>query len=128
MKDAELRLRNEGYNILALALRIKSLEILCLQSLTIFTISDDSIFLKGGEDFTNNVRYHVVPNRRLLLTDLMHLPAGTRLPTLLHGQSLVVTDNKPFSLNYVGLKIPDAFTNRWLAVHEIVRPFLISSY
>jgi uncharacterized surface protein with fasciclin (FAS1) repeats len=128
LEDAELSLRNQGYSILALAMRIKSPELLRLQNLTIFTLSDDSVFLKGGQDFTNTVRYHVVPNRRLLLADLVRLPAGTRLHTLLHGQSLVVTDIKPFSINHVGVKIPDAFTNRWIAVHEIVRPLVISSH
>ena len=57
VQDAELRLRNEGYNILALALPIKSPEILCLQNLTIFRISENFIFFKGGEDLTNNLRY-----------------------------------------------------------------------
>ena len=106
---------------------IKSPEILCLQNLIIFMISDDSIFLKGVEDFIKGDEY-TVPNRRLLLPYLIHLPANTRLPILLYGQSLIVTDNEPFSINHVSLKILDAFTNRWLEMHDIVRPFLILSH
>ena len=77
----------------------KTPELLRLKKLTIFTLSDDSVFLKGGLDFTNNLRYHVVPNRRHLLADLVRLPVGTRLHTLFYGQSLVVTDAKLFSVN-----------------------------
>jgi uncharacterized surface protein with fasciclin (FAS1) repeats len=128
LEDAMLSLRDRGYSILALAMRAKSPELLRSQSLAIFTLSDDSVFLKDGQDFVDNVTYHVVPNRRLLLADLMHLPAGTVLHTLLDGQSLVVTNSKPFSVNHVGVKIPDAFTNRWIAVHEIGRPLVISSH
>lgn len=93
---------------------------------TIFTLSDDSVFSSEGQEFSNNVRYHVIPNMTLPLEDLVQLPAGTRLKTLLHGQSLVVSDNKPFSVNYVHIKIADVFSNRWIVVHEILRP-LISS-
>ena len=91
-------LRDRRYRILALAM-CKTPELLRLKKLTIFTLSDDSVFLKGGLDFTNNLRYHVVPNRRHLLADLVRLPVVTRLHTLLYGQSLVVTDAKPFSVN-----------------------------
>lgn len=126
LQDAALSLRDRGYSILALAMRIKSPELLRLQNLTIFTLSDDSVFSSEGQEFSNNVRYHVVPNMRLPLADLVQLPAGTRLKTLLHGQSLVVSDSKPFSVNYVGIKIADVFSNRWIVVHEILRP-LISS-
>lgn len=122
LKDAAFSLRDRGYSILALALRLKAAELLGLKSLTIFAVDDDSIFA-GGQEFVNNVRYHVVPNKRLLLADLMALPGDTRLDTLLEGQSLLVTNTNPFSINNVQLKNPNAFSNAWIAVHSIAQPF-----
>ena len=91
LESAARGLRDRRYRTLALAM-CKTLELLHLKKITIFTLSDDSVFLKGGLDFKNNLRYHVVPNRRHLFADLVCLSVGTRLHTLLYGQSLVVTD------------------------------------
>ena len=102
LESAAWGLRNQRYRILALAM-CKTPELLRLKKLTIFTLSDDSIFLKGGLDFTNNLRYHVVPNKRHLLADLVRLSVGTRLHTLLYGQLL--TDAKPFSVNRAILSV-----------------------
>lgn len=92
LRDSIVGLRNRGYNILALA---------------IFTLNDDSIFAPDGQAFVNNVRYHILPNKRLLYADLLSIPVGTVFDTLLQGQRLMVTSTNPFSINEVRLKNPD---------------------
>ncbi|KAG4957130.1 hypothetical protein JHK82_042865 [Glycine max] len=64
--------------------------------------------------------YHVVP-QRLPFSDLLLLPHRARLPTLLAGKSISVTDNSPnnFSLDDVPLTHPDLFSTPSLAVHGV---------
>jgi len=123
VRDATVRLRDRGYSIEALALRIKSPKLLGFPSLTVFALNDDSIFSQGGQGFVNNVRYHILPNKILLYADLITIPVGTGFDTLLKGQRLMVTSTNPFSINGVRLKNPDAFYNEWIVVHGVPAPF-----
>ena len=47
----------------------------------------------------NLLFYEFISRHDSNFADLVRLPVGTRLYTLLYGQSLVVTDAKPFSVN-----------------------------
>ncbi|GJT48610.1 fasciclin-like arabinogalactan protein 21 [Tanacetum coccineum] len=44
LRDAMLRLRNSGFSILALAMKLKSVELMNLQNITVFALDDVSIF------------------------------------------------------------------------------------
>ncbi|XP_008791919.1 fasciclin-like arabinogalactan protein 21 [Phoenix dactylifera] len=134
LRDAMVRLRIRGYSILALAMRIKYAELAGLQNMTVFALDDSAIFA-GGHAYVTNVRFHVVPNRLLMHADLLRLPAGTALPTLVHGQHLVVTNSgsagaaavgpsgSGLRINYVPIKAPDAVYNSKIVVHGIFLPF-----
>lgn len=58
--------------------------------MTVFTLDDPSIFA-GGHGYVTEVRFYVVPNRLLTHADLLRLPPGAILPTLVGSQQLVVT-------------------------------------
>ncbi|XP_058079770.1 fasciclin-like arabinogalactan protein 21 [Magnolia sinica] len=123
LRDAMLRLRDTGYSVLSLALRVKYAELLNLQNMTIFALDDASIFA-GGHSYVSNVRFHIVPNRFLMHADLLRMPVGTTLQTLVHGQALVLTGAADaLRINYVPLKIPDAMYNLKIVVHNIFLPF-----
>ncbi|XP_010247034.1 PREDICTED: fasciclin-like arabinogalactan protein 21 [Nelumbo nucifera] len=126
LRDAMLRLRNNGFSVLSLAMRVKYAELVNLQNMTIFTLDDMSIF-SGGHAYVSNVRFHIVPNRYLMNVDLSKLPAGTLLPSLEHGQNLVVTTAgggpSPMRINYVRIKIPDVMHNLKIVVHSVYLPF-----
>ncbi|PKA62776.1 Fasciclin-like arabinogalactan protein 21 [Apostasia shenzhenica] len=128
LRDAILRLRDGGYSILALAMRVKYAELVGLHNMTVFALDDPSIFA-GGHSYLTDVRFHVVPNRILMQSDLLNLPQGSVLPTLVQGQHLVVTQASigPFAssirINYVPIKAPDVVYNARIVIHSIFLPF-----
>ncbi|KAK1423400.1 hypothetical protein QVD17_18702 [Tagetes erecta] len=126
LRDAMLRLRNSGFSILALALKLKSIELMNLQNITVFALDDASIF-SGSHSYVNNVRFHIIPNRLLPISDLEKISSGTILPTLEPGQSIMVTTASgvftPMRINYVRIKVPDVMRNLKIVVHSIYLPF-----
>ncbi|KAB1209569.1 hypothetical protein CJ030_MR6G020516 [Morella rubra] len=81
LREAILRLRSNGFSILALAMKAKYDELVGLTNMTVFAIDDVSIF-SGSHSYINNVRFHIVPNHYLTSSDLEKLPAETVLQTL----------------------------------------------
>ncbi|XP_020104091.1 fasciclin-like arabinogalactan protein 21 [Ananas comosus] len=135
LRDAIVRLREGGYSVLALAMRVKNAELSALSNMTVFALDDRAIFA-GGHAYVTEVRFHVVPDRLLTHADLLRLPPGTLLPTLVRGQHLVVTHASAASpgspsgparsdlrINYVPIKVPDAVINSRVAIHGVLAPF-----
>ncbi|TXG60622.1 hypothetical protein EZV62_015195 [Acer yangbiense] len=128
IRDAMLRLRNNGFSILSLAMKVKYPELISLNNMTIFALDDVSIF-SGSFTYISNVRFHIVPNRYLTVGDLQSYPVGTTLPTLERGESLVVTTagggplTAPMRINYVRVKVPDVMRNLKIVVHSVYLPF-----
>ncbi|XP_065867892.1 fasciclin-like arabinogalactan protein 21 [Euphorbia lathyris] len=129
MRDAMVRLRNNGFSILSLAMRAKYVELVTLNNMTMFALDDASIF-SGSQSYISHIRFHIVPNVYLTHADLEKLPVGTRLPTLERGHSLVVTGAgggnpavSPMRINYVRVKIPDVIRNMNIVVHSVYLPF-----
>ncbi|KAM7270433.1 hypothetical protein ACFE04_029647 [Oxalis oulophora] len=129
LRDAILRLRNNGFSILSLAMKVKYAELVALNNMTIFALDDVSIF-SGSHSYLNSVRFHIIPNHYLAMGDLERLPAGTTMPSLEQGQSLVITTSgiggligPPLRINYVRVKVPDVIRNLKIAVHSVYLPF-----
>lgn len=131
LKDAIVRLRFTGFNILALALRVKYGELSELKALTVFAVHDFSILSSGGHTYLSNFRFHVVPNMILTAQDLTKLPRGTLLITMEAGRKLLVTiasrGDSPSSatvkINYVKITTLDLIQNSRIAVHAVSVPF-----
>ncbi|BAT73360.1 hypothetical protein VIGAN_01083500 [Vigna angularis var. angularis] len=128
LRDAMLRLRNNGFSILALAMKVKYAELVTLNNMTVFAVDDISIF-SGSHAYISNVRFHIVPNHYLSIADLEKLPVGTALPTLERGQPLIITTSgggemsAPMRINYVRLKVADLIRNVKIVVHSVYLPF-----
>jgi len=128
LRDAMLRLRNNGFSILSLAMKVKYAELITLNNMTIFAVDDLSIF-SGSQSYISNVRFHIIPNRYLSIADLEKLPVGTALPTLEQGQSLLITTSggvvtlAPMRINYVSVKVADVIRNVKIVVHSVYLPF-----
>ncbi|KAL5818239.1 hypothetical protein ACOSQ3_022135 [Xanthoceras sorbifolium] len=128
IRDAMLRLRNNGFSILSLAMKVKYPELISLDNMTIFALDDVSIF-SGSYTYISNVRFHIVPNHYLTVGELQKFPVGTTLPTLERGESLVVTTagggplTAPMRINYVRVKVPDVMRNLKIVVHNVYLPF-----
>ncbi|CAL5186974.1 unnamed protein product [Lathyrus oleraceus] len=73
--------------------------------------------------------YHIVP-QRLAFADLLLLPRYSRLPTLLPGKTIAITDNSigNFTLDDVLLTHPDLYNTSSLAVHGVERLLDYSSF
>ncbi|KAF7132760.1 hypothetical protein RHSIM_Rhsim09G0083000 [Rhododendron simsii] len=130
LKDAMLRLRLSGYSIMAIALRVKYPYLVDLKSVTVFALNNASIFSDGGHEYVTSFRFHIVPDRLLMASDLERLPARTVLPTLNLGQELVVTTGGgsvlfggPVRINYVRIGRPDLMFNLKMVVHGLSIPF-----
>ncbi|KAG2716569.1 hypothetical protein I3760_03G132500 [Carya illinoinensis] len=128
LRDTMLRLRNNGFNILALAMKVKYGELVGLNNMTVFAVDDVSIF-SGSHAYISNIRFHIVPNHYLTFSDLEKLPTEITLPTLERGQSLRITtaggglSGAPVSINYVRIRVPDVIRNLKIAVHSVFLPF-----
>ncbi|KAG8478625.1 hypothetical protein CXB51_028495 [Gossypium anomalum] len=128
LRDAMLRLRNNGFSVLSLAMKVKYAELIPLINVTIFGLDDVSIF-SGSYAYIHSVRLHIVPNQFLTVADLERLPVGTTLPTLDRGQSLAVTTagegitKNQLRINYVAIKVSDMIRNLNVIVHSIYLPF-----
>ncbi|KAF3792387.1 hypothetical protein EJ110_NYTH10437 [Nymphaea thermarum] len=123
LRHAMLSLRENGYSILALAMRIRYPDLVRLQNMTVFALDDGAIF-SGGHAYVNNVRFHIVPNRFLTHADLVAMPLGTVLPTLARGERLVVTSaGDGVRINYVPIRSPDVLVNLHVVVHGVFLPF-----
>jgi len=128
LRDAMLRLRNNGFSILSLAMKVKYAELITLNNMTIFAVDDLSIF-SGSQSYITNVRFHIIPNHYLSIPDLEKLPVGTALPTLERGQPLLITTSgggvtsAPMRINYVRVKVADVIRNVKIVVHNVYLPF-----
>ncbi|KAJ4873926.1 Fasciclin-like arabinogalactan family protein [Raphanus sativus] len=107
-------------------------------SATIFIPSDfdaagisSSSSSDGGETSTGHlsVAYHIVP-QRLSFADLRILQPLSRLPTLLPGNSIVVTNNSvsDFTVDGVLVSEPDLFLSSSIAIHGVASPLDFSRY
>ncbi|XP_010480777.1 PREDICTED: FAS1 domain-containing protein SELMODRAFT_448915-like [Camelina sativa] len=106
-------------------------------SATFFIPSDfDSADVSSSStgDNANNplrlsVAYHIVP-QRLSFTDLRLLKPLSRLPTLLPGNSIVVTNNSAsgYTLDGVLVSEPDLFISSSIALHGVASTLDFSRY
>uniref|UniRef100_A0A803L8A3 FAS1 domain-containing protein n=1 Tax=Chenopodium quinoa TaxID=63459 RepID=A0A803L8A3_CHEQI len=89
-------------------------------------VPEDGAFLAGNSTSPATsfdpllFSYHIVP-RRFTFTELRQFPNGARLPTLLLGKTLLVTNNSAgnFSVNGALLTHPDLFQSSVISVHGI---------
>lgn len=130
LKEAMAELRARGFSLVALAMRAKYPELADLKSMTLFAIDDGSIFAGGGgHAYVTDLMYHIVPNRILKGSHLMSLPPETVIPTMEHGQELVVTTAggggplAPLRINYMKIKNLDLVSNKRIVVHALPNPF-----
>lgn len=69
--------------------------------------------------------YHIVP-KKLLLHDLLSMAVLSRLPTLVPGTSIVITNNSPyrFTLELDGVRVtkPELFVSKSIVIHRIASP------
>jgi hypothetical protein len=66
--------------------------------MTVFEGDDLSIFT-GSHSYISNVRFHIVPNRFLTLSDLEKLPVETTLPTRARARSVTVVHHLRWRLS-----------------------------
>ncbi|XP_078439425.1 uncharacterized protein LOC144709685 [Wolffia australiana] len=129
VRDAMGELKEAGFGVLALAMRVKFAELAALESATVFAVDDAAILGGGAHAYVGSVRFHVVPNRRLGGAELRRLPEGTLLPTLARGEQLVVTrqaggsESGEVRVNYVPVTRADVVLNPRVAVHAVFLPF-----
>ncbi|KAK7343458.1 hypothetical protein VNO77_12217 [Canavalia gladiata] len=127
--DAADVLSDSGYVSMALTLEIVA-ETLLEQSpsATVFAPSD-SAFRKSGQPSLDLLRFHFAP-LTLPPASLRLLPADTRIPTMLPGQSVTVTtspSDRVTSLNNIKLTGSPIYDDGFLLVYGIER-FLDPSF
>jgi len=114
-----------GFDSMSLTLEIAESLLEHSPSATIFAPSD-SAFKKSGQPSFDLLRFHFVmlplPQQRL-----RSLPAGTKLPTMLNGQSLTVTSDRVTSVNNIKIIGSPIYDNGVLFVYGIDR-FLDPSF
>ncbi|XP_059638186.1 uncharacterized protein LOC132280083 [Cornus florida] len=66
------------------------------------------------------IPYHIIP-QRLSFSDLQRFKIHTRLPTLLHSKTILITNNSPFNftINDSPITHPDLYATTTVSVHGI---------
>ncbi|CAN8290576.1 unnamed protein product [Cochlearia groenlandica] len=94
-------------------------------------VSSSSSTSNGGGDNSDrrSFAYHIV-TQRLSFADLRRLEPLTRLPTLLAGNSIVVTNSSvsDFYVDGVLVTEPDLFLSSSIAIHGVASPLDFSRY
>ncbi|KAI3798786.1 hypothetical protein L1987_34065 [Smallanthus sonchifolius] len=127
LKEALYHLRIREYTVLALLIQENLHLFLQLSSMTIFAVNDAGVF-GDGHTFVSNFRFHVVPNQRLTALELINLPVGSELPTMVAGERLVITviegggPLSPMRINNVRITSTNIVCNEGIAVHGIAAP------
>ncbi|KAI3794326.1 hypothetical protein L1987_36955 [Smallanthus sonchifolius] len=127
LKEALYHLRIRDYTVLALLIQQNLHLFLRLNSMTIFAVNDAGVF-GDGHTFVSNFRFHVVPNQRLTALELISLPVGSELPTMVAGERLVITvaggggPLSPMRINNVRITSTNIVCNEGIAVHSIAAP------
>ncbi|KAL5699406.1 hypothetical protein ACHQM5_030315 [Ranunculus cassubicifolius] len=89
---------------------------------TFFIPNDDSvsIFHQKSQFDPSNIGYHIVP-QQLTLDDLLLLPTGSRIPTLLPDNSILVTRNDKlnFTIDDTNITHPNLYVGSAVSVHGI---------
>ncbi|KAH7427252.1 hypothetical protein KP509_10G035900 [Ceratopteris richardii] len=130
-------LREHGFLMLATSIQLADSPLISETrlptSFTLFAPSDMamvSVHLKP-ELLLPLLRYHISPNR-LEMGDLLTMPLGMRIGTLLPGSSLLVTSNntstRPFTIDNVPIVLPDIFVGDMLVIHGINHVFDAQSF
>ncbi|AEE83206.1 putative FAS1 domain-containing protein [Arabidopsis thaliana] len=83
----------------------------------------------GSDDRHKLASYHIVP-QRLEFADLLLKPSRSRLPTLLNGSSILVTNNSATSFSIDGVLIIelDIYVDSFIAIHRIAYPLDYTTY
>ncbi|VFQ65816.1 unnamed protein product [Cuscuta campestris] len=129
LKDAIIRLDNSHHRIVALAMRVKFAELSKLKSMTVFALEDSHLLAGNGFLYLSNFHFHVVPNRRILSSEMLSLPQGSMLPTMDPQHSLVLTTAgeggrvKPMRINYITIPSLDLMHNSRIVIHGVSSPF-----
>lgn len=84
---------------------------------------------QGGDDRQKVAAYHIV-SERLEFADLLSKASQSRLPTLLTGSSILVTNNSDagFTVDGVLITEPDIFVDSFMAIHLIAVPLDFTTY
>ncbi|KAK9075160.1 hypothetical protein SSX86_003480 [Deinandra increscens subsp. villosa] len=127
LKEVMYHLRLREYTVLALLIQ-ENLDLLSrLNRMTIFAVDDAGVF-GDGNAFVSSLKFHVVPNVRLTALELITLRAGSVLPTMVAGESLVVTvaggggPLSPMRINNVRITGTNIVVNKCVVVHGIGAP------
>ncbi|CAA7014206.1 unnamed protein product [Microthlaspi erraticum] len=94
-----------------------------------FDAADVSSSTGGSNSGRLSVAYHIVP-QRLSFADLRLMKPLSRLPTLLRGNSIVVTNSSAscFTLDGVLVSEPDLFLSSSIAIHGVASSLDFSRY
>lgn len=116
---------------MALTLQITSKSFNLDSSATTIFAPCDSAFLRSGQPSIHELQYHISPVR-LTMDGLNALPVGTKIPTLLPNQSLIVTSssstfNPKLSINGVSIQELAILDNGFTVIYGINQFFNYSS-
>ncbi|XP_010436565.1 PREDICTED: uncharacterized protein LOC104720344 [Camelina sativa] len=83
----------------------------------------------GSVDREKVAAYHIVPER-LEFADLVSKASRSRLPTLLNGSSILITNNSYSSFTVDGVLVieSDIFVDSFMAIHRIASPLDYTTY
>ena len=121
-------LRNYGYSVLATSIELTNLELISLanqdQGLTLFAPTDVALASVDLSTplFLPILQYHLCPGH-FLYNNLLSIPSGTRVNTLLLGYSLFITSANDSShhltIDNVPIGRPNVFVDDFIVIHGI---------
>lgn len=107
----------KGYNVVAAAMAIRRSELLSLTSVTVFAVSDETLFMKP-DGFRFDFRHHVVPIRQRFVD--FEKSGRLELFTLAPNKTVIVeTVDGAVNVDGVAMKMVEVYHNRWIVVLSV---------
>ncbi|KAK1364683.1 Fasciclin-like arabinogalactan protein [Heracleum sosnowskyi] len=108
-------LKRRGFTVVGTAMAINRRDLMELNGITVFAVSDASLF-SVSDGFRYDFSHHVV-KKRMRLTEISRVPLGTVMETMNPNKTIVFGESDGrVTINGVQINVTEVYHNRWIVV------------
>lgn len=113
-------LKRRGFTVVGTAMAIKRRDLMQFNGVTIFAVSDASLF-SVIDGFRYDFSHHVI-KKRMRLTEISRVPTGTVMETMSPNKTIVFDESEGrVTANGVQINVTEVYHNRWIVVISVLR-------
>lgn len=113
-------LKRRGFTVVGTALAIKRRRLMEFNGVTVFAVSDASLF-SVSDGFRYDFSHHVI-KKRMRLTEISRVPTGTVMETMSPNKTIEFGESEGrVTANGVQINVTEVYHNRWIVVISVLR-------